>query len=229
MSIWTAARRRLCRILCRDRSGHVLTLADALYQEGRQIHGEDWKLKPVELGRTPPLSDIYLELNKRETAALCLSGGGIRSASFALGLLQCFASHPKRSGGEPVPPSERLLTKFHYLSTVSGGGYIGSWLSAWLMRAGEAGATTRVIEELGGRKADGEPPQITSLRGDSSYLTPKVGALSADLWADLAMIVRNLLLNWAVILPALCALVLGAKGYAAIEYAQSELEGFSRS
>jgi len=28
----------------------------------------------------------------------------------------------------------RLLTSFHYLSTVSGGGYIGSWLSAWAYR-----------------------------------------------------------------------------------------------
>ena len=219
MSIWTAARKRLCRIFCRDRSGNVLTLADALYEEGRQIHGEDWKLKPVEPGRTPPLSDIYLELNRQKAAALCLSGGGIRSASFALGLLQSFAADPKGSAGEPVAAAKRLLTKFHYLSTVSGGGYIGSWLSAWLTRAGEAGATTRVIEELGGHKADGEPPQITNLRSDSSYLTPKTGALSADLWADLAMIIRNLVLNWAVILPALCALVLGAKGYAAIEYA----------
>ena len=220
MSIWTAARERLCRRFCRARSGSVLSLAHALYDEGRQIHGKDWTLKPEDAGGTPSLSEIYLELNKRETAALCLSGGGIRSASFALGLLQCFASDPRRSTAEKeTEPKDRLLTKFHYLSTVSGGGYIGSWLSAWLMRAGETGTTTQVIAQLGAVKADGEPPQITSLRSDSSYLTPKVGALSADLWADLAMIVRNLVLNWAVVLPALCALVLGAKGYAAIEYA----------
>src|SRR5262245_43558867 len=46
-------------------------------------------------------------------AALCISGGGIRSATFGLGVLQGLA----RCG---------LLDKFHYLSTVSGGGYIGS-------------------------------------------------------------------------------------------------------
>jgi predicted acylesterase/phospholipase RssA len=51
-------------------------------------------------------------------AALCLSGGGIRSAAFALGILQGLA----RFG---------LLGRFDYLSTVSGGGYIGSWLTAW--------------------------------------------------------------------------------------------------
>src|SRR5256886_12617375 len=56
-------------------------------------------------------------------AALCISGGGIRSATFGLGILQGLA----RCG---------LLEKFHYLSTVSGGGFIGGWLSAWIRRAG---------------------------------------------------------------------------------------------
>jgi len=52
-------------------------------------------------------------------SALCLSGGGIRSASFALGVLQALAQ-------------KGLLGKFDYLSTVSGGGFIGGWLSAWI-------------------------------------------------------------------------------------------------
>ena len=54
-------------------------------------------------------------------AALCLSGGGIRSAAFALGILQGLARRD-------------LLRQFHYLSTVSGGGYIGSWFTAWRHR-----------------------------------------------------------------------------------------------
>ena len=45
----------------------------------------------------------------KDQAALCLSGGGIRSAAFALGVLQGLSS-------------KHLLTGFHYLSTVSGGG-----------------------------------------------------------------------------------------------------------
>jgi predicted acylesterase/phospholipase RssA len=49
--------------------------------------------------------------------ALCLSGGGIRSATFALGAIQGLAERG-------------LLSRFDYLSTVSGGGYIGSWLTA---------------------------------------------------------------------------------------------------
>ena len=49
---------------------------------------------------------------------LALSGGGIRSASFCLGVLQALADQSK-------------LEKFDYLSTVSGGGYLGGALS-WL-------------------------------------------------------------------------------------------------
>jgi hypothetical protein len=75
------------------------------------------------------LEKIWKEINnlpKRNQepqlrSALCLSGGGIRSASFALGVLQGLARYD-------------LLRHFNYLSTVSGGGYIGSWLTAWNYR-----------------------------------------------------------------------------------------------
>ncbi len=57
----------------------------------------------------------------RNLVGLALSGGGIRSATFNLGLLQGF--------------NERGWTRlFDYLSTVSGGGFIGAWWSAWLSR-----------------------------------------------------------------------------------------------
>ena len=56
-------------------------------------------------------------------SALTLSGGGIRSAAFALGVVQGLA---KRN----------LLQSFDYLSTVSGGGYTGAFLSVWIRRAG---------------------------------------------------------------------------------------------
>ncbi|HWL09847.1 MAG TPA: patatin-like phospholipase family protein, partial [Planctomicrobium sp.] len=50
---------------------------------------------------------------------LALSGGGPRSACIGLGLLQALY----RSG---------LLRHLDYLSTVSGGGYVGSYLSSWV-------------------------------------------------------------------------------------------------
>ena len=63
---------------------------------------------------------------------LAFSGGGIRSATFNLGILQGLA----RRG---------LLRSIDYLSTVSGGGYIGSWFTAWIKRVG---SIKRVEEEL---------------------------------------------------------------------------------
>ena len=80
------------------------------------------------------LAAIYQRRHDKESAALCFSGGGIRSGTFALGLLQGLARH-------------NLLTQFDYLSTVSGGGYIGAWLTGWIHRhtgseQGLAGVTT---------------------------------------------------------------------------------------
>jgi hypothetical protein len=65
--------------------------------------------------------------------ALALSGGGIRSATFALGVLQAIARdrNPGAAAGpaQPGTPFARSrLSCFDYLSTVSGGGYVGAFL-----------------------------------------------------------------------------------------------------
>lgn len=57
----------------------------------------------------------------RPAIGLALSGGGIRSATFCLGVLQGIARHG-------------LLGKIDYLSTVSGGGYCGSFLGRLFTR-----------------------------------------------------------------------------------------------
>ncbi len=120
-----------------------------------------------------------------ELAALCLSGGGIRSATFALGALQALARF-------------NLLEHFHYLSTVSGGGYIGSWLSAWRSLHSDPA----VFKALNAAEHEGgDRPQIAGLRADSNYLTPRLGLLSADSWTVMALYVRNLLLNWLLFFP----------------------------
>jgi hypothetical protein len=59
----------------------------------------------------------------RKHWGLALSGGGIRSATFALGVLQGLASTTRERDGVRQP----LLKYFDYLSTVSGGGYVGSF------------------------------------------------------------------------------------------------------
>ena len=151
--------------------------------------------------------ELYrLALGELRLSALALSGGGIRSACVALGVIQSLAE-------------AGLLRQFDYLSTVSGGGYIGSWLSAWLYWNKKTGKTPEekkadnVIKALTDRSSnpDAKPPPIRHLRAYSSYLTPKLGLTSADTWAAVTQVVRNLVLNWLILVPAICLVVLAVK------------------
>jgi hypothetical protein len=136
----------------------------------------------------------------RNLLGLALSGGGIRSATFNLGVIQRLAKL-------------RLLHHVDYLSTVSGGGYIGGWLSAWVHR--EQGGANDVLrpgilgveERLGqgvARTQDlpssPEPRQVRWLREFSNYLTPRIGALSTDTLTGVATYLRNLILNQAILI-----------------------------
>lgn len=141
------------------------------------------------------LGKIFRRIHAGEgSAALCFSGGGIRSATFALGVAQGLAGRG-------------VLPRFDYLSTVSGGGYIGSWLSSWIHRAGSA---EKVFAALKTGRAESpmepEPKPLGHLRKYSNYLTPKLGLFSADTWTLAATYLRNLLLNWLVFIPLLLAL-----------------------
>lgn len=179
-----------------------------LAEEARAIHGDAFMGKSED--------KLYLELNSLERSALCLSGGGIRSAAFALGILQALASNPRSANGSPVGANQSFLRGFHYLSTVSGGGYIGSWLSAWISRP-DGNFEKVVWPSLVGRNGtpDKEPAPLSWLRENSNYLTPKLGLTSADSWAAAALYIRNMVLNWLVLIPILCIVLLGFKGFAA--------------
>jgi hypothetical protein len=178
-------------------------LFETLQQEFAELHG-------VPAAATPgaaddgdaQLLDLYARIHAlpEPRAALCLSGGGIRSASFALGVLQGLARHG-------------LLGRFHYLSTVSGGGYIGGFLTAWRHHQPD---DQTVFAELGERRTtaypiDGsddlfaEPQELQGVRADSNFLTPRLGALSGDTLTVLALYLRNLWLNWLIFLPLLLA------------------------
>src|SRR5438045_592114 len=97
---------------------------------------------------------------------LAFSGGGIRSATFNLGILQALAERG-------------LLRKFDYVSTVSGRGYIGSWLAALTRRLSKeiSFSFDQVEKALSPRRYDhehrSEPPVLHWLRLYSNYLTPR--------------------------------------------------------
>jgi hypothetical protein len=140
--------------------------------------------------------------SSRPLTALCISGGGIRSATFGLGAIQSLARHG-------------LLDKFDYLSTVSGGGYIGSWLTAWVTRA-EAGGEN-VIRCLQGNATpndgdiDPEIDPVQHLREYNNYLTPRLGEFSEDTWTLAATVLRNLALNWLVLIPLLLCFLMAPR------------------
>ena len=142
------------------------------------------------------LAAMYQRLHANQQSAICLSGGGIRSGTFALGLLQGLARH-------------NLLKQFKYLSTVSGGGYIGSWLTAWIHRhpEGLAGVTRSLANKTPESKVDPDAPPIRFLRTYSNFITPQVGLLSADTWTFIGIYIRNLFLNWTVFIPLLFAVL----------------------
>src|SRR3954465_14873549 len=136
---------------------------------------------------TPPLDEASCRARAfaNGQAGLCLSGGGIRSAAFALGVLQALSA-------------KRLLTHFHYLSTVSGGGYIGSWLQRWIHE--EPGGAPAVMAKLGGIP---EPAEVSALRENSNFITPRVGIGSNDTWTAISISGRNIALNWLLFAPLL--------------------------
>jgi hypothetical protein len=120
----------------------------------------------------------------RPTAAskvvgLALSGGGIRSAAFCLGAMQAL--------------NERhLIEKIDYLSTVSGGGYTGTSMTA-AMSTGCAG-TFPFASEL----KEGEVAAVQHIRDHSNYLFPQ-GLL--NLFGNIVVYLRGLMANVVIILP----------------------------
>jgi hypothetical protein len=169
--------------------------------------------QPAARGNTPLVTDRHL-------TGLAFSGGGIRSATFNLGILQGLASLG-------------LLPKFDYLSVVSGGGYIGNWLSAWIHRhpQGLAG----VAAELQPKRAVPEDPHagqtrleaapIRWLRDYSNYLTPRVGLLSGDTWSAVSTYGRNLLLNQSILVLGLAAFLLVPRATALLSASLTGLSG----
>lgn len=152
---------------------------------------------------------------------LGLSGGGIRSASLALGVLQALAE-------------KDVLKHFDFLSTVSGGGYIGASLQ-WWWRKPKPGTTTFELFGLGprnfpygaahpvwspspqGRKKEDDDATASEtaesrgarnllfLRNNGSYLTPGDGL---NIWSMIAVVLRTVIISLMVWIPILIGIFL---------------------
>jgi len=161
--------------------------------------------------------------------ALALSGGGIRSATFCLGVMQALAKAPppqlagrapppgaapadvqEGDGPDaiapaPAPATAALLGQFDYLSTVSGGGYLGAFFcSLFVPGRLKSGTSAAEAAALAYHTLEQEPPgrirssvsyaaepgraAVAWLRENGRYLTPSGGGDS--LYAA-ALVVRN--------------------------------------
>jgi hypothetical protein len=173
-------------------------------------------------GEPDPLAKQRNRALEAHLVGLAISGGGIRSAAFAVGILQGLASLG-------------LLRRFDYLSTVSGGGYTGGWLAAWLRREGDIENVERQlglsrVEQAKAQRpwipprqtVDEEPEPLFHLRSYSSYLNPRSGLMTADTWSVIAIYLRNVAINLAMLLPAAFAAVMAIWLIVAIYGAMAE-------
>lgn len=156
---------------------------------------------PVSPTQSSPPPDATWEnpyewMYQNSATGLCFSGGGIRSATFNLGVLQALA-YLKDSSGTP------LLERFDYLSSVSGGGYIHEWLAAWIKRRSLTEVREKLIPLPEKDSPAFHPEPLKWLRRYSNYLTPRKGLLSADTWVAVAIWGRNTFLNQLVLVSLL--------------------------
>ncbi|MGA1797186.1 hypothetical protein VH567_00225 [Sphingomonas sp. 4RDLI-65] len=112
---------------------------------------------------------------------LALSGGGIRSATFSLGVLRELSALG-------------ALTRFDYLATVSGGTYVGAFLGG-LFVARRTGTAIIAPSQSPPASGDADPLGTTDahkairlLRQSGRYLAPSG---TVDYWYALAILIRN--------------------------------------
>lgn len=109
---------------------------------------------------------------RKNAVGLGLSGGGIRSATFCLGVVQVLADRD-------------LMKDVDYLSTVSGGGYTGSFLTRQLE---SANAYLGVAAPHGP-----DPAPVRYLRQHARYLT---ASELKERWSMVTASLAGMILNW---------------------------------
>ena len=136
----------------------------------------------------------HLKLNEQQTVSgLAISGGGIRSASFGLGVMQSLVANNQ-------------LSKMDYMSTVSGGGYLGSALTWALKQGGKDAGTKPENFPLGKRvkhkvkdsvlkdntEDESDNKLLDFIRQHASYLAP---TSSLDMVSFVGVVVRSMIMS----------------------------------
>ena len=159
---------------------------------------------------------------------LAISGGGIRSASFGLGIMQALVSTTPKDNSTTedskklsssktkrlIKKPAGLLSRIDYLSTVSGGGYIGSALTWFLHKGfpdgGEAGTEAKNFPfgriGTGGRTDRDGNLILDFIRQHSNYLIPGNGLNAISL---IGVAIRSMFISLFVYLCLLTIIIIG--------------------
>ena len=170
---------------------------------GLRASASKGRAAPRRTGYTVPRADAELVSGDAQAAdrepvsttpesnltGLALSGGGVRSASLCLGVLQALDSLCGEDEPEP-------LDAFDYISAVSGGGYIGTSLVAGLLQSNGSFPFDSKLDQQ-------ETPETQHLRDFSNFLAPNG---MVDYLVSAALILRGLLVNAVITLPVLLIL-----------------------
>ncbi len=148
---------------------------DLAETEGAHIFSESGRTGYPDVLRVAkgPSAEPWVSFRSRDIIGLALSGGGIRSATFNLGLL---------TGLNKL----NILGKIDYLATVSGGGYLGSFWTAWL--AHQKGR--RILWPDGNGLETGP---VRHLREFSRFLATRRGFFEAEMWEAIVAVVAGLI------------------------------------
>lgn len=165
---------------------------ESMLQPAKELHRYPTELKEREcraVGREPRIG-------------VALSGGGVRSATFALGLFQGLAR-------------QKLLRHVDIISTVSGGGYFGGFFGHLIQRSDKDTPAAAATQDAGSPDAskdkdreiadrvlsDPDAHAVRFLRRNGRYLSPN-GA--GDLFGAVAIALRN----WVSVLIVIGTLAL---------------------
>ena len=163
----------------------------------------------------PGAFDVIKERKGKPAQAICLSGGGVRSACVAMGATQVFSEAKSINPKQPDPPSpaapRRLIDTVDYIISVSGGGYTAGARLLATQPEDKASAIESGVKEserppLSQRFEQGSA-EFDHFRRGSSYIADSAAGLANAL----AVVLRNLIasLGMVFIVPAILGWAFG--------------------
>jgi hypothetical protein len=161
----------------------------------------------------PGVFDVIKDRKGKPAQAICLSGGGVRSACVAMGAMQIFSETEPIKPKQPDPPNPapQLIDTVDYIISVSGGGYTaGARLLATQQEPKASG--TETVHEAPGRpllsqRFEHGSAEFDHFRRGSSYIADS----AAELANALAVVLKNLIASLGMLfaVPAILGWAFG--------------------